>query len=70
MKAQPNILWICAEHHGMPMGELYDLEHDPGEFENRWDDPSFADVRYDMIRRCFDARIFTMDPLPGRQGPF
>jgi len=31
------------------MGELYDLADDPGEFENRWDDPAFASIRTDLL---------------------
>ena len=46
-------------------GELYDLDVDPGEMENRFDDPAYAGVRRelsDMIAsRPDDAR---REPLP------
>jgi hypothetical protein len=29
-------------------GELYDRTLDPGEFENRWNDPGYARVRADL----------------------
>ena len=57
-------------HHGEEYGELYDLEKDPDEFENRWADPAYRDLRFDLVKRCFDARVFTMDPLPPRVAPF
>ena len=31
------------------VGELYDHDVDPGEFENRWDDPAHAGVRRDLL---------------------
>ncbi|MBM4044098.1 MAG: DUF4976 domain-containing protein [Planctomycetes bacterium] len=56
--------------HGEKLGELYDLDRDPDEFENRWADPSYADVRFELMKRGFDARVFTMDPLPPRVSYF
>ena len=32
-------------YHGHPFGELYDLEADPGELVNRWDDPCYREDR-------------------------
>jgi arylsulfatase A-like enzyme len=32
-----------------PFGELYDLEEDPGEVVNRWDDPAYASTRNDLL---------------------
>lgn len=32
-------------------GELYDLESDPWELNNRWDDPSFADIQRQLADR-------------------
>jgi len=57
-------------YHGEEFGELYDLTRDPNEFENRWDDSEYRDVRYAMLKRCFDARVFAMDPLPPRISGF
>jgi len=57
-------------HHGEPLGELYDLEHDPCEHENLWDDPAHAALRAELMKQAFDASVFTMDPMPPRVGNF
>jgi arylsulfatase len=51
-------------------GELYDLTKDPDEFENLWDKPKHKALQKEMTKRCFDASVFTMDPLPERKGQF
>ena len=35
-----------------PTGELYDLQEDPGELVNRFDDPAYATVRSDLLALC------------------
>jgi hypothetical protein len=50
-------------------GELYDLEQDPGELVNLWDNPDYASVKADMIetiRKDLLARpMFHNHPIPG-----
>jgi arylsulfatase A-like enzyme len=55
--------------HGTGWGELYDLEVDPGEFENLWDDPAHASTRAQMAERLLLAEIEHVDrvPLPTRR---
>lgn len=60
---------ICV-YHGIDAGELYDLEADPHEFRNLWDDPAATDLKLELLKRAFDASVFTMDPLPPRLGPY
>lgn len=57
-------------YHGTDQGELYDLKSDPDEFENLWSDASHAERKMRMMKACFDASVFTMDPSPPRLGPF
>ena len=49
--------------YGSGFGELYDLQTDPHEFENRIDDPALADIQ----RRL--AQALPVDPAPGRKIP-
>jgi len=57
-------------YHGTDQGELYDLENDPDEFENLWNNPAQAELKTQMLKDAFDASVFTMDPTPPREGPF
>lgn len=45
-------------------GELYDLDDDPGEFVNRWDDPSFSEVRSDLLATLDDVMNHDCRELP------
>ncbi len=56
-------------YHGHGLGELYDLEEDPGEFENLWDDPERQALKLDLMQRSFDASMLAMDRGPQRIGP-
>lgn len=53
--------------HGMHGGELYDLQNDPGETVNRWNDPEYREVRLAMLERLVDRIALTADPLPARR---
>ena len=57
-------------YHGTDQGEFYDLESDPEEFFNLWNNPGAEKRKNEMIARCFDASVFSMDPHPPRLGPF
>jgi arylsulfatase len=44
-------------YHGESYGELYDLELDPSEFNNRWADPAYRDLKHELTKRNFDNAI-------------
>jgi arylsulfatase A-like enzyme len=51
---------LCV-YHGLDAGELFDLETDPGEFDNLWDDDDAQGLRFDLMKRSFDALAFAAD---------
>lgn len=43
-------------------GELYDLQEDPGETRNLWDDPAHAPVRRELTELLMDRMLHSMEP--------
>ncbi len=58
---------IVYHNHGL--GELYDLEADPCEFDNLWDSAAHQGLKLDLLRRSFDATMLTMYRGLDRIGP-
>ena len=56
-------------YHNHDLGELYDLETDPGEFEDLWDSAAHQGLKLDLLRRSFDATMLTLYRGPERIGP-
>ncbi len=56
-------------YHGHEEGELYDLTEDPCEFDNLWHRAEKQNVKYQLLKRSFDAAMFCMDRGPRRVGP-
>ncbi|MEM9280617.1 MAG: sulfatase-like hydrolase/transferase [Verrucomicrobiota bacterium] len=44
-------------YHSIDRGELFDLESDPWEHQNLWDDPSFHDIKADLILKSFNSHV-------------
>lgn len=58
-----------AVYHGHGFGELYDLENDPDEFDNLWDDPDHQAVKMELMQKSFDATMMAIDKGSKRIGP-
>ena len=58
--------WRMTMSHGVSWGELYDLENDPDEMDNLWDDASHASVRAELTERLARRQMELVDrsPLP------
>lgn len=63
------VLYERSKTYDGTEGELYDLNEDPGELINLWDDPNYAGVKADLIetiRTDLLARpMFHNKPIPG-----
>ncbi len=53
--------WKLIVYHGLGVGELYDMEADPHEFDSLWDDPAHAGVKAELLVKSFDATVRAMD---------
>jgi arylsulfatase A-like enzyme len=53
-------------YHGHRVGELYDTEADPGEFDNLWDDPGARELRLERLKAHLDAMMATVSAGPER----
>jgi arylsulfatase A-like enzyme len=54
--------WVCTRYgagsvHDGSEGELYDLEHDPLQRVNRWDDPAVRSLRDDLLGDLADHLV-------------
>lgn len=50
--------------HGSGSGELYDLEQDPFEFNDLWDDPGAATAKAEMLEKLARAEIAAVERVP------
>lgn len=58
--------WRLTIYQDVPWGELYDLEFDPEEMVNLWDDPAHRGVRADLLEQLARRQMALVDrsPLP------
>jgi arylsulfatase len=57
-------------YRNLGMGELYDLDKDPGEVTNLWTSPGSRDIREKMTEALLARMVDTVDPLPERKTPW
>ena len=55
------------DHQMKCHGELYDLQEDPSETCNRYEDPGYLEVKARLLALLCDRMAETCDPLPERQ---
>lgn len=56
--------WRLSVYDGSEFGELYDLEGDPEELQNLWDDPAAAEDKSRMLLALAKLEIAAMDRVP------
>ncbi len=66
--------WVCSTYqpgfsHDGTEGELYDLVDDPLQQVNRWDDPSLASLRSDLLADLWDHQPTMHTPLRRVEAP-
>jgi len=54
-------------YHGQGLGELYDLQEDPWEFNNLWDDPASQQLKHELIYASFDSHVMTTTDVGSRR---
>jgi len=66
--------WVCSAYrpgtsHDGTEGELYDLDDDPLQRVNRWDDPALAAIRSDLLSDLWDHQPPTRTPQLALEAP-
>ena len=57
-------------YHGHDVGEIYDLENDPMEFVNLWNDQDSRDLKMWLLKRHLDAMMGTTSAGCPRTGSY
>ncbi|MEL6111055.1 MAG: sulfatase-like hydrolase/transferase, partial [Planctomycetota bacterium] len=57
---------LCM-YHDARLGELYDLEEDPWEFEDLWDSTAHEAIKHDLIREAFDSHVVLTTDVGSRR---
>ena len=66
--------WVCSTYlpgyaHDGTEGELYDLDVDPLQQVNLWDDPAYASIRSDLVADLWDHQPVQQLPLLSVDAP-
>ena len=57
-------------YHGHKLGELYDLESDPGEIDDLWEQDGYEEIKARLMHEHFDAFAEATSPGVDRTGPY
>ena len=64
MRTLQTARYRLSVYEGVEWGELYDLENDPEENANLWEDPCFAALRAELLHRLAKSMIRYTDASP------
>lgn len=59
-----------SSYHGTGLGQLFDLEKDPAEHQNLWNDPAHAEIQARLMLQSFDAEAMSADSGSARIGRY
>ena len=65
-----DLRWKLVIYHQKDICELYDLEADPWEHHDLSEDPNYAAIKWDLLRRSYDATVYAHPAQTDRYGPF
>ena len=57
---------LCL-YHNKNLGELYDLQEDPWEFNDLWDDANHQSIKHQLIREAFDQHVVLTTDMGSRR---
>lgn len=54
-------------YHRDNLGELFDLENDPHEFDNLWEDPAYEEIKNELILESFNDHVMKTTDVGSRR---
>jgi len=62
--------WKLVVYHQKKLCELFDLENDPWEHKDLSQDPAYAELKWELLQRSYDATVYARPAQTDRYGPF
>ena len=62
-----NQKYKLSVYHGQCLGELYDLENDPWEFNDLWNDPDHERIKAELVEKSFHAHVLLTTDVGSRR---